>query len=178
MKGKSRPRAKRVLQCCTGAWGQPKEPSGRGGVCHWSTGVGALLVCPSPSPSSCTPGCCCFCLSPCCLISAHQQLCVHPLLSSIPSNHFHASSTVRSWAEGNFFFSPQNPALIYSICFCVNHKRKKKFWNQCLNMNQNSICGGQGVFIAILFVFWDKNSLFMKNAVVTGIPLFPLQHIH
>lgn len=45
-------------------------------------------------------------------------------------------------------------------------------------MNQNLIYGGQGIFIAILFVFWDKNSLSLKKAVLTQIPLFPLQHIH
>lgn len=105
MKGKSRSRANRVLQYGTGAW-EPKEQLEVGLVTtpaqEWVLSLCAhLLPC---LPSSSTPGCCCFFLSPCSLISAYHQLCVHLLLSSIPSNHFQASSTVRSWAEGNFFF--------------------------------------------------------------------------
>lgn len=72
----------------------------------------------------------------------------------------------------------KNPAIIYNSSFCVYHKRKSLNLKSNFNVNWNLIYGRHGIFMAMLFVFGDKNSLFMKNTILTQIPLFPLQHIH
>lgn len=185
MKGKSRARANTLRQRVTGAWGQPEEPSGKkwefvapkeGGGC--SPGVTNSFP---AFPSLQTPGCAARASAlACSLISASQQLCVHLLLCSIPSSLFQISSVVGSWAEGNiFFFSPQNSAIIYDFPPWTNHKRKRIYLKSMFKCESKcNIWKTRNIYSHTVCILGDKNSLFMKNTVLTQIPLFPLQHIH
>lgn len=109
-----------------------------------------------------------------CSLPTSSSVCICPSTSSPTTVSRHAAFP----EQRVIFFSPQNPTLIYSSQFVLTIKGKQYVWNQCLNVNQNLIYGRQGIFIVLVFVFWDKNSLFMKKAVLTQIPLFLLQHIH